>query len=145
MTPLKLTASAVCLTLSFTVLSNGGVAIASSGSSSTKPTPPKHVSVPSYSVMEWFSVRTPAPGQKDVVYARLFARNRPVKGARMFVTVRLGKRVVASVQGGTTNPSGQAEATFRIPPRSSGKRLQVLVSLRVSGHSVTGINTIQVK
>ena len=125
----------------------GGIGITWAGSKGVPatPVPPKRVLTPDFSLIEWFSERRPVVGQLDVVYARLWSKNKPIAGARLMATVKNGKRVLKVVVGGMTDHQGQAAARFIVPRLLHGSRLQVLVTMRFHGRTVTGSNILTIR
>jgi hypothetical protein len=136
---------AIALATVTSAISGTAVTWAGSKGVPATPVPPKHVLTPGFSLIEWFSERRPAAGQVDVVYARLWSKNKPIAGARLVATVKDGNRVLKVVVGGITNHRGQAEAGFIVPRLRHGTRIQVLVAMRFQGRAVTGSNTVTIR
>ncbi|MGI8826344.1 MAG: hypothetical protein ACR2JC_11985 [Chloroflexota bacterium] len=109
-----------------------------------RPLSTKHLSWPESTVMEWFSQLHPHSRQLEVVYARVFAKNIPVKGARLAASVRDGNHVLLRLKGGTTNRAGQGHISFRIPRVTAGTTLTVRVTLTFHRHVNFGMNQLVV-
>ena len=96
-------------------------------------------------VVESFSVAHPRAGQHVVVNVRFLNNNRPVAGARLSATLRLGKKILETVHGSTTDRNGNAHAGFAVPKSASGKTLRVAVSLSYRGRTYPGRDDLKVQ
>jgi hypothetical protein len=96
-------------------------------------------------VIESFSVLHPKVGQHVAVLVRFVNNNRPVAGARLTATIRVGKHTLMTVHGAPTNKSGKASAPFTVPGAARGKTVRVLVSMKYKGHAYAGRNDLKVR
>jgi hypothetical protein len=96
-------------------------------------------------VIESFSLVHPKAGQHALVLVRFVNNNRPVAGARLTATVRIGKRTLMTLHGNATNRKGKAQAGFTVPAAARGKTVRVQVSLTYKGHTYLGRNDIKVQ
>jgi hypothetical protein len=95
-------------------------------------------------VIEWFSTVRPSVGQREVVFVRFVNNNKPVSGAQLKATLRLGKQTLGVAHGSTTDRAGKAQASFIVPAAARGKMLRVVVSLSYKRHTYRGRNDLRI-
>ena len=107
---------------------------------------PKQIPV----VATYFSNLTPRAGQRETVTAQFYLLYLPKKsphylsGAHLAVTLELGKKVLMTVKGGTTDRKGKATAHFVVPAKAKGKWLSALTKVSYKGKVYGGSNRVKV-
>jgi hypothetical protein len=107
--------------------------------------PPRPPAAFAPSIVEWFSAINPRPGKHMFVYARFVNNNKPVPGARLTVTLRLGAHSLGTVHGTMTGRKGIARAAFTVPASAGGKSLRVVTTLSYKGQKYQGRNDLKVR
>lgn len=100
--------------------------------------------VPASVVMEWFNPLHPHAGQSTTIYAQMWIKNKPVRGAHLSAVVLEGTRVLAHLRGSATDRSGKALAHYAVPASLKGKTLSVQVTLTYHGAHYSGKNQLQI-
>lgn len=112
-------------------------------SAAGKPPQPPTTFAPA--IVEWFSAIHPKAGQHVFVYARFVNNNKPVPGARLTATLRLGRHNLKTVHGTMTGRKGVARAAFGVPGAAKGKSLRVVATLSYKGKTYQGRNDLKVR
>ena len=105
--------------------------------------------VPIPVVATFFSNLAPRVGQRETVSVQFYLYQRPkrpqyVSGARLAVSLQVGKQVVMTVGGTTTDAQGRASAHFTVPKEAAGRWLWAFSQLSYRGKRYGGSNRVKI-